>query len=79
MRLKLDSRKDSESYLGVGHSKHYEWIAQGLATPLIKIGQRSYRPAHENEALIRARIAGKSDDEIKALVAELVAARQAKP
>lgn len=57
-------------------SSTYQAIADGLFTPPIKIGPRaSAWPDHEVEAIARARIAGKTEDEIRALVARLVAAR----
>lgn len=56
----------------------YARIKQGLWTPPIKWGPRaSGWPAHEVDALIRARIAGKTDDEMRALVKDLIAARRA--
>jgi prophage regulatory protein len=53
-------------------------ISQGLWTPPVQLGPRSVAwPADEVEALIGARIAGRSDEEIRALVVKLVAARKA--
>jgi prophage regulatory protein len=53
-------------------------IQQGLFTPPVPIGARAVGwPADELAALNAARIAGKSDDEIRALVAKLEAARKA--
>lgn len=57
-------------------SSWYEWIAAGLMTPGVTIGARSVAwPDHELQAIAAARIAGKSEDAIKALVQDLVAAR----
>ncbi len=57
-------------------STWHEWIAAGLMVPGVPIGARSVAyPHHELQAIAAARIAGKSDSEIKALVQELVAAR----
>lgn len=59
-----------------GRASHYEDIARGLFTRPVKMGTRtSSWPEYEVEALIRARIAGKTDDEIRALVAKLEADR----
>ena len=56
----------------------YRKIKAGLFTKPVQIGgERVAWPANEIEAINRARIAGKSDDEIKALVVELEAARGA--
>jgi prophage regulatory protein len=52
-------------------------IELGLWTPAIHFGKRACWPAHECEAIMRARFQGKKDDEVRALVAELVAARKA--
>jgi hypothetical protein len=52
-------------------------IGSGLWTPPIPIGHRACWPAHECDAILRARFQGKKDAEIRALVAELVAARKA--
>ena len=63
---------------GRGHSSHYGDIQQGLFTPPVRIGLRAVGwPATEVAALNAARIAGKSDDEIRALVVKLVSARKA--
>lgn len=57
-------------------STFYEWIERGLMSPGVAIGIRSVAwPHHELQAIAAARIAGKQDKEIKALVRDLVAAR----
>lgn len=62
---------------GRSRSAHYMDIQQGLFTPPVPIGARAVGwPADELAAINAARIAGKSDDEIRALVAKLVAARR---
>lgn len=63
---------------GVGRTQHYADIGAGLFTKPVKLGRRmSGWPDTEVEALNRARIAGKSDVEIKALVRRLEVARVA--
>jgi prophage regulatory protein len=53
-------------------------LKDGLFTPPVPLGSRSVGwPAYEVEAINTARIAGKSDAEIRALVAELEAKRKA--
>lgn len=55
----------------------YKNVHAGLITPAVRIGENSVAwPEHEINALVAARIAGKNDDEIKALVTKLVADRQ---
>lgn len=72
--LRLPSVK-SESALS--RSTIYLHIQQGLFTRPVLIGQRAVGwPASEVEAINLARIAGKSDDEIRALVVQLEAARK---
>ena len=55
----------------------YAWIADGLFPPPVKFGAKSSAwPASEVNAILAARIAGKTDDEIRALVIELTEARK---
>jgi len=61
-----------------GHkrSSHYAKVASGLWTPPVSISSRSVAwPEDECEALLAARVAGQSDDEIRTLVTRLIAAR----
>jgi len=63
-----------------GHSRStiYLRIAQGLWPKPVSLGARSVGwPASEIASINAARIAGKSDDEIRALVVKLEAARKA--
>ena len=61
---------------GKGKSTLYREIVDGFMPPLVHIGPRATAlPEHESDAILRARIAGQSDDQIRALVVELVAAR----
>jgi prophage regulatory protein len=62
---------------GLGRSTIYLRIAQGLWTKPISLGGRAVGwPASETIALNAARIAGKTDDEIRALVQKLEAGRK---
>lgn len=73
--LRLPAVK-SES--GVSRSTTYLRIAQGLWTKPISLGARAVGwPADEVAALNAARIAGKTDEEIRTLVVKLEAARKA--
>ncbi|WP_454844925.1 helix-turn-helix transcriptional regulator [Ralstonia thomasii] len=59
-----------------GVSSHYSDIANGLFTRPVKLGSRtSAWPADEVETLVRAQVAGKTAEEIRALVVKLEAAR----
>jgi prophage regulatory protein len=62
---------------GRSRSAHYLDIQRGLFPPPVAIGLRAVGyPDFEVEALNAARIAGKSADEIRRLVHEMVAARK---
>lgn len=63
---------------GRGTSSFYSDIKDGLMVPGVRIGANAVAwPEDELAALNAARIAGQSDDEIRALVKRLVAARKA--
>jgi prophage regulatory protein len=65
-----------EKSIGWSRATIYRRIKKGLFTTPIEIGgERVAWPANEVQAIINARIAGKSEDEIKKLVKELEAAR----
>lgn len=72
--LRLPAVK-SES--GLSRSTVYLRITQGLWTKPISLGARAVGwPSSEVAAINAARIAGKTDDEIRALVRKLEAARK---
>lgn len=65
-----------EKTIGISRTTIYRRIQQGLFTKPVAIGgERVAWPANEIEAINNARIAGKSDEEIKLLVTQLEAAR----
>jgi prophage regulatory protein len=62
---------------GLPNSSLYRDIGIGLFTHPVKLSHRSVAwPLSEVQQIISARIAGKSDTEIKRLVSELEAARK---
>lgn len=62
---------------GNSRSTHYLRIAQGLFTKPVSLGSRAVGwPSSEVTAINAARIAGKTDTEIRALVVKLEAARK---
>lgn len=62
---------------GVSRSTVYLRISQGLWTPPVHLGPRAVGwPDYECDSLNAARIAGQSDDEIRALVIKLTADRK---
>jgi len=69
-------RKQLEAASGYSRSTLYLRIAQGLWTRPVSLGARAVGwPASEVEALNAARVAGRSDPEIRALVVTLHASR----
>lgn len=63
---------------GLPSSTFYEQISEGLIPPPIRLGKRAVGWVEsEIDAVVLARIQGKSDEEIKILVTELVTARTA--
>lgn len=72
----LFRRPAVQQLTGDSRSTTYRKISKGLFTKPVKIGgDRVAWPSNEVEAINKARIAGKSDDDIKLLVIELEAAR----
>ena len=62
---------------GLSRSTIYLRIAQGLWTKPVSLGARAVGwPSNEVSAINAARIAGKTDEEVRALVAKLEAARK---
>lgn len=62
---------------GRSRSAHYQDIKEGLFTAPVSIGARAVGwPASEVAILNAARIAGKSDEEIRVLVVRLEASRK---
>jgi prophage regulatory protein len=63
--------------IGISKSTLHVRIKQRLLPPAIALGARSVGfLQHEIDAVLAAMVAGKSDQEIQSLVAELVAQRQ---
>ena len=76
--LTILRRKQLEALTGYARSTIYLRIAQGLWPRPVSLGARAVGwPAAEVAALNAARIAGKSDEDIRALVVRLQASRAA--
>lgn len=61
---------------GRSRASHYADIQRGLWTKPVSLGPRCAAwPQHETEILQRARLAGKTEAEIRQIVSELHAAR----
>jgi prophage regulatory protein len=75
--LALLRRRQVEGLSGLSRSVLYNRISLGLWTPPVKLGPRAVAwPASEVEAINGARVAGQGDEQIRKLVARLVAARR---
>ena len=75
--LAILRRKQVQAESGYSRSTIYLRIAQGLWSKPVSLGARAVGwPAGEVSAVNAARIAGKSDDDIRALVASLELKRQ---
>ena len=75
--LAILRRKQVQAESGYSCSTIYLRIAQGLWPKPVSLGARAVGwPAGEVSAINAARIAGKSDDDIRALVASLELKRQ---
>lgn len=69
--------RDVLSFSGLARSSLYIRIAEGLWPKPVSLGSRAVAwPANEISAVNAARIAGKSNDEVRQLVSELQAARK---
>lgn len=74
--LKFERVQEIVLRTGRKRSTFYDRIKAGLWTPGVSLGLNSSAwPAHETDALLAAVLAGKSDDEIRALVKQLIAMR----
>ena len=76
MRIVFRRRKDVLSATGKSSSRLYEDIQNGLFPPSVAIGPQARAwPDHEVNAINAARLRGASDEQLKKLVTDLVAAR----
>jgi len=76
MTTKIQRLPMLQSEVGLSRSSVYGHIAKGLLPKPIQISSRAVAwLSHETDAIIAARIAGKSDDEIRELVSELMSQR----
>lgn len=75
--IKLELENEARAKFMCGRSTWHAWQKKGLIPTGVKVGPRAVRyPVNEINAVVAARVAGKSDDEIKALVIRLVEERQ---
>jgi prophage regulatory protein len=75
--IELLRLRDVLNARGRGRTSHYSDVRRGLFTKQVQIGENAVAwPAHEVDLLNRARVAGKSDDEIRELVRQLETSRK---
>lgn len=76
-QITIDRLPGLKAKTGDARSTVYKKIAAGLWPRAVCLGGRSVGwPSSETEAILRARIAGKTDDEIRELVKQLEKARR---
>jgi prophage regulatory protein len=69
--------RDVKALTGLGRSTIYSHIEKGLLPKQVSLGARAVGwPDYEIATINAARVAGKSDDEIVAIVRDLEAARK---
>ena len=76
MVTKIQRLPTFQTELGLSRSSVYLLMSKGLLPKPFQISSRAVAwLSHETDAIIAARIAGKSDDEIRELVTELMSQR----
>jgi len=78
MMQPIVKRPAARNQLGISNSTFFTHIKKGLVAPGINLGDRAVGYLqHELDAVLSARIAGCSNEEIKLLVKNLIEERQA--
>ena len=76
-QFKLIDAKEAAELRGCKKTKLYADAAAGLLPPPIKLGPKCARwGAHELQAVVRARLGGANDEQVRSLVQELIAFRR---
>jgi len=76
-QFRIDRRPEVLDRFGIGNTCLHNRIKQGLMPPPIPLGGRAVGfLRHELDAVLAAMVAGKSQEQIKALVCELVDQRK---
>jgi len=75
--MKLIKNPEVLALIAKSNTTLYSDIKLGLMTPPIQLGKNSVAgPEHEIHAINAARVSGKTDDELRLFVAELVEKRK---
>ncbi len=75
--LQLDRQPAVSSMRGDSRTQLYLDIQRGTWTPPVQLGRASTWPRHETQALIAARIAGATAEDLRVLVEQLLVERKA--
>ncbi|MGH8226703.1 MAG: helix-turn-helix transcriptional regulator [Steroidobacteraceae bacterium] len=75
--LRLERLPEVLGRRGDSRSQLYLDVQRGTWPPPIRLGRASTWPAHENQQLLAARIAGASTEELRQLVQQLLERRKA--
>lgn len=76
VNLRIERRQDVLDKVRFSRSTLYSRIQQGLFVPPVSLGRRSVGwLEHETDMVLRGLVSGKTDLEIKELVAEVIALR----
>jgi len=76
VNLRIERRQDVLDKVRFSRSTLYSRIQQGLFVPPLSLGRRSVQCLeHETDMVLRGLVSGKTDLEIKELVAEVIALR----
>lgn len=80
-RIAVVRGKSARAHLGgIAVSTFYERIQKGLIPPGVPLGGRIVGwPEHELQAILEARIAGATDDDVRQLVRSLIRKRPRRP
>jgi len=77
VNLRVERNRESRERYGLSNSTYYSRQSKGLIPKSFSLGGTATgQLAHETDAIIAAMAAGKSEDEIKALVISLMKLRQ---
>lgn len=76
-QIVFERPKDVWRRRGKGRTQHYADIERGVfPTPILIGGRATAHPKHETDAVLAAQMAGANEDELRALVRELIEARR---
>lgn len=76
MAISVERGKQARARMGLSQSTFYEHLSKGLIPPGVSLGGRIVAwPSDELDQIIQARIRGASDETIRGIVRDLVAAR----